>query len=499
MPPPPGICRRCRAPAKKARRSIVEVVEEGRSNDIRIGIASFVPDAEYTTHAEARQRRAQRLLSTDDWQEIDVTRPKRPSKYTPERDHERDTAPVELPKDTIVYKHFSRPASPPLRRSPMPSDYMPALPPPPPPPSSTSKKAVSEAAQVSFESMSIPPPPLPAHEFESDAVLTYVPTKMSRRRGSSRSTNAERVELKSDPKHAHVSEYEIRKLAREEVVRYRQAERKIDTHADPYAHGRMVEVVRVPVDRRIVQEQDTTVNEPWMLSKKVHGRDPTFSAVGRPPPSEVISIQVSQRHLDRAVASDSMRDEEIEVGSKVSTAASTPSAVSSEQTRWSAREARESATNKLQSNQRQDTWRESHGKEEFAAGIRDPYRTKKKVADEPFDTVSDGPTHTAARANVPGQGSRSAANDEWGEREYEYRRRTVTPVRGGIPRSDEDYRETTEFLHHRIHPGTSVNAAGDHHHLGEIRRRISDASSRVHFSKKLGESSCPHYPVRSLC
>ncbi|KAM3419283.1 hypothetical protein BST61_g5220 [Cercospora zeina] len=492
MPPPPGICRRCQVPTK-TRRSVVEVVEEGRSNDIKIGIASFVPDAEYTTNAEARQRRARRLLSSDDWQEIEVPRPEKPSKHAPERIRERDMSPVDLPRDTIVYKQISGPTSSPVRRSPMPFDYMPALPPPPPPPSSTSKKSVSDAAQNTFESISIPPPPLPAHEFESGAIHTYVPVKTSRRKDSSRAPCVERVETNSDSKYAHVSEYEIRKLAREEVIRYRQAERKIETHADPYAHGRMVQVVRVPVERRIVQEKDTAVNEFWMPSKKVHSNDSASATVGREPPSEVISVQVSQRHNNRATTSNSMRDKEAEVRSKVSTVASSPSAVSSDKTRWSAREARESAAIKLQADQRQDTWRHTHGKEDIPSGTQYPYRARDKVLEEAFGAVGAGPTHTA-RANVSDQGSRSGANDDWGEREYEYRRRTVTPVRGRIPQSDEvadHYRETTELLHHRVHPGTSVNAAGGKHHLDEIRRRISDASSHVHFAKKLDISPTP--------
>jgi hypothetical protein len=60
------------------------------------------------------------------------------------------------------------------------------------------------------------------------------------------------------------TESEIRTFARDEVERYRQAERMMHSHPNAYAHGKMVPVVTaVPVERRIEAVRDTVAPEPW--------------------------------------------------------------------------------------------------------------------------------------------------------------------------------------------------------------------------------------------
>ncbi|PPJ59586.1 hypothetical protein CBER1_01156 [Cercospora berteroae] len=496
MAPPPGVCRRCQSPARKGRGSIVEIVEESRSNDIRIGIASFVPNAEYTTNTEARQRRARRLLTPDDWQEIEVIYTEREATHAAERNRERHIASVEIPKDHVVYKQVRGPTSSTMQRAPRAPDYVPALPPPPPPPSSTQNISTRGSARVAFETIEIPPPPPPADVYDSGPVHAYVPSKTSQQDPSGRATSSERVlwtrEIRPDPQLTQLSESEIRKLAREEVVRYRQAERRVETHADPYAHGRMVEVVRVPVERRIVQEKDDAVNEPWMSSKKRSSKDSNVAPFSRETQQEVISVEVSRRDRNRESRSNSTWDKEIEVKAKESTAAH-PSVALSEKTRWLGGEARRTAANKLPADQREDTWRYQDGKGEFEAGAQYQCHATENLTEQHLDAPADRRTQRA-RASGTNQGSRSGNNDDRGEREYEYRRRTVTPLHGRIPHPDEAaeyFREATEFLHRRKGPGASPTAPAEKNHVEEIRRRISDASSRVHFSKKLDFSPTP--------
>jgi hypothetical protein len=60
------------------------------------------------------------------------------------------------------------------------------------------------------------------------------------------------------------TESEIRTFARDEVERYRQAERMMHAHPNAYAHGKMVPVVpAVPVERRIEAVRDTAAPKLW--------------------------------------------------------------------------------------------------------------------------------------------------------------------------------------------------------------------------------------------
>lgn len=60
------------------------------------------------------------------------------------------------------------------------------------------------------------------------------------------------------------TESEIRTFARDEVERYRQAERMMAAHPNAYAHGRMVPVTStVPVERRIETVRDEAPSMPW--------------------------------------------------------------------------------------------------------------------------------------------------------------------------------------------------------------------------------------------
>ena len=76
VPPPPGICRRCRVTRivdeeivaeptvsrPKEKLKLVEVVTQGESNDIKIGVAAFAPAEDYVTREEMKHRRGQNLL-----------------------------------------------------------------------------------------------------------------------------------------------------------------------------------------------------------------------------------------------------------------------------------------------------------------------------------------------------------------------------------------------------------------------------------------------------
>lgn len=317
LPPPPGICRRCRVAPAEETRKVTHIVEEHDSNDIKLGIRAFVPDEDYYSNQEMREKRAAYLLRHAEWQEIEP--PRRNVREEDSRDHSYKHIRVNEPSSPssmddateteqkgYIYRHLHVAAPPPpppvatQPASPKRKEYIHrhihvGVPPPPvimapssksttcpgtaaqevsdaPAKTSTKGKVRPEEVTVQYRQWpGLPPPPPMSTTGVRDATTKVNPAMDEQVAWTTSSQTAARQHSRS---HRSVpSETEIRRLARDEVVRYRQAERKLEAHTDPYAHGKMVQVERVPVERRIESVRDVPEEKPWARPSESARRD----------------------------------------------------------------------------------------------------------------------------------------------------------------------------------------------------------------------------------
>ncbi|KAK5130454.1 hypothetical protein LTR08_002018 [Meristemomyces frigidus] len=294
VPPPPGICRRCRVtrideeiitetkvlkPKEKTR--VVEVVTRGESNDIKIGVAAFVPDKAQVTSEEMKQRRGhsllreaelqqrQRDISQDLGKERDIT-----YRYVRVRETERtvvpgptcDAAAIPLPP-----QKSPPPRTPTESSNSTAQDAMDAV-------SVRSPSVMMTTAAAAATSMQVHPTQMPSsrsvHSAASARVTEVAKSVSKQASASASSSTSTRSGTKASATAAAVvfnperTDSEIRKIAREEVERYRQAERKLEAHPGAWAHGRMV-----PMQRRIELVSDSKEPPPWQSQRdhvKVH-------------------------------------------------------------------------------------------------------------------------------------------------------------------------------------------------------------------------------------
>lgn len=280
VPPPPGICRRCRIvkveedvikvkTAKKIEDGYPDLILRRESNDIRFGVASLVPEDDYIGSQEMKERRDKRLL-----------RERKQSSYQEESDETDEI----VGKKEIVYRHVKGsdrrvslnpkaaavPAGLQLCSTPLPSQP---------------RSNITSTGQDPIDTSSIRSQEHVMTSVAATKTLTQSPPAEAKRRSSiSRNTEGAKfmnvtgietfASASSTPRRLyskrstmaygekdiwHVSdESDIRRIAREEVERYRQAERKLEAHPDPYAHGRLV-----PIERVIKMEQNRADSRPW--------------------------------------------------------------------------------------------------------------------------------------------------------------------------------------------------------------------------------------------
>ncbi|KAK1072089.1 hypothetical protein LTR74_002919 [Friedmanniomyces endolithicus] len=310
VPPPPGICRRCRVSTVEEVAKTAMIVQECESNKMKLGLAAFIPEEDYVSNKEMKERRARELLRSVERQ---LAEDKSTSEST-ERERE------------IVYRHFR------VRETT--SD--------PPPQVKTSVKstaqdaidAISVRSQVSRTTIAVAAtskasgPPLektqsvgvPASRARAsdagfrqvgegvistaparDSETTQQKTKITAYAGSvctqpasvhTPSTAIARASATIvQPAQAERSEAEIRKIAREEIVRYRQAERKMEAHSDPYGHGRMV-----PLERRIEKQADVVEPMPWARKSEAVGEIVLTRRQKAPKESSSQPVRISYRH-----------------------------------------------------------------------------------------------------------------------------------------------------------------------------------------------------------
>jgi len=284
VPPPSGICRRCRVVSVDDTKSVAEIVQHTESKDVKLGVKCLVPDADCLTNEEMPTKRAGHLVSQIARVESEYALPPVP-RYV--------NKPQRKQSEEIVYRHIhvTVPPAPMIQRS-------------------SARLTSSESRILNEQSVNrdegyigqhssrprkpngeatvdvcipVVPPPL-SPPFAAAAALrkieaaeistagSVMPSIRSRRTSIRRVSETERSALE-------VNEPKIRRLARDEIVRYRQAERKIEAHKEPYAHGRLIPVEQeyVPVARRIELQADVTEKMPWQLDAIESRRDSAFA------------------------------------------------------------------------------------------------------------------------------------------------------------------------------------------------------------------------------
>jgi hypothetical protein len=548
LPPPPGICQRCRVSAVSDSNRLSDVTLQRQSNDLRMGVGCLVADSDYFSTQEITGNGARRVFYEADWQEVN---PPYPSQHLNTR------YPKNIPSSlTGQSKVFH-------------SEFQYTIPPPPHFLSSqmnlfgptihdtidSERQESRQPVSVSYKSTVVPPEP-PRQERGRSASMHVINDRNLRQLDSmkpSPSVNASsldecgrdqsakvlsaKVSSTAQPPGSVRTESEIRRLARDEVIRYRRAERKIETHRDPYAHGRMVEVKRVPADRRIALEKDVAEDVPWL-----------------PRPSREPAIKTSKRNPADLIV-DSFHDtdgEEVVLVRRAQAPAeeiSMPtSTTASDKTRWPVTiELRESSkfSGKQSSNDANRREKAPRSSVDVKAETRQTFRPQKRAEEKEANTIVSASDHEQLRllnANANAfsyeldrhvdltrklgtslrEGTASTSKHEvaWEspreeaqssqtpkraseshtsrvrppiERDYIYTRRIITPSHRpdefARPRNDDYYKETTEFLHRR------QTAAGEDDQGSRRRpvvvRRASDTSSGVRFSKKLDISPTP--------
>lgn len=253
VPPPPSICRRCRVTPADELRSVTEIVEHPKSNEVKLGVRCLVPDADYFSNAEARERRTTLSSSRVEWHELEPL---------PKESHKD--------QDEVIHRHIHI-----------------AVPPPPTPQmvrdARSQARATTNVAEVA-ESEDRKASKKGAHHdqlpgWRASATTTEIHKLDSKKASiSTQASTAKltsqgysRPERKADrPFKPERTDSEIRRLAREEVERYRQAERRMEAHLQPYAHGRLIPVERVPVERRIELQADVAQELPWKRRDTPH-------------------------------------------------------------------------------------------------------------------------------------------------------------------------------------------------------------------------------------
>lgn len=317
LPPPPGICRRCRVTPAEETRKVTQIVEEHDSNDIQLGIRAFIPDGAYYSNQEMREKRAEYLLRNAEWQEVEPPPRHAAVKDTREHSYKHTRVNVAPPPSSVddqpetqqkeyIYRHVhvALPPPPPPQTQPVQpkhTEYVHrhihvGVPPPPVTTLPKLKKGSDFTAQDVIDSAARkstkskvktkevdnqygpwaglpPPPPMVSAGAQETTTRINVHETATRERKASITSNQKATSQHSSAHKTVPSEAEIRRLARDEVVRYRQAERKLEAHSDPYAHGKMVPMERVPVERRIETVRDVVEEKPWARPREPSRRD----------------------------------------------------------------------------------------------------------------------------------------------------------------------------------------------------------------------------------
>ncbi|KAK6428731.1 hypothetical protein LTR95_015123, partial [Oleoguttula sp. CCFEE 5521] len=288
-PSAPDICRRCRV------KNVVEVeqVVQSRNEPIKLGVASLVPNEDYVTKERAMEEialakessRARRHPSQKPAEEQETSRSRERVvyRYVCVRDI---SAPPSAPSPLRAEVSVENLAAMNLMNNQTPSERHEKR-------TSTKRYVVRTATATAEEparsvSKVYSAQPWPIDQIESKRSATSNVDARSGKEAdkgatpASKSSSSSRTAIRSvkvdrqaegrelDAAYLH-TDTDIRKIARDEIERYRQAERLMAAHPEPYAYGRMVPADRtVPVERRIEKVKDSPGTKPW--EEEVHYR-----------------------------------------------------------------------------------------------------------------------------------------------------------------------------------------------------------------------------------
>ncbi|RMZ07281.1 hypothetical protein D0862_04312 [Hortaea werneckii] len=316
VPPPPGICRRCRilkveettTRAAKTDRDLreIEVVRQTQSNDIRLGLFTGINNEDYISREKWEAKRARVLLREAERQRLE------------DEDEESEN------EGDVTYRRvrIRQRVDCPTRAEQIATNVLPCLPKPRTSVYSTAQDAIDQVSSPSEETLvgdskkstnnrrkpsSSTPMATGAAEQRTklDSSRDYVASSPRvrvsasvNRAGSSNSSHSQstvkaKAKVETEVPQPAPTESEIRKIAREEIVKYRQAERKLQAHPDPYAHGRMV-----PVERRIDTRASTHEDAPWRkdtLRVQIGKTGPTDQEAARSPARKDREVSVAEQ------------------------------------------------------------------------------------------------------------------------------------------------------------------------------------------------------------
>lgn len=248
-------------------KTTAEVVELQDSSEVKLGVKCLIPDDDYVSAEVLRARATERFVQESEYMERESAGGGNIYRRA------RASAPQER-----VLEYAYRPAQ--------------IMVPPPPPRTAprTMTLTSNEQTKVTMDSNAATMGQISTSRVESPTLVTPMPTQIAsptklkradsvkevtEGRRSSRSRHSHRTSIVIEAYKPERTEIEIRRLARDEVERYRQAERLMEAHGDVYTHGKLVAVeaappepepiALVPVERRIALEKDV-VDRPWIKS-----------------------------------------------------------------------------------------------------------------------------------------------------------------------------------------------------------------------------------------
>jgi hypothetical protein len=283
--PPPGICKRCRITSVEEKSDHTNLVHVKESDKVRVGISAFLPKDSLYTRQEASE--AIRKQGRKGYGDIYV----------------REGSSEEGEPDRVVYRYVKRttrsvPDPPPMERPEVSVENLAAMnlmndqASPPPETGRTTTKVnvgsdyadspnsgpvrypaqnvrVTEIRRVdrpeTIDSLSSTRSSRSSTITAKDQVSSRAKASVSMKSSvaSSQSKVTGTAQVAAPVAHGY-TESEIRTFARDEVERYRQAERMMHAHPNAYAHGRMMPIApAVPVERRIEVVRDTATTRPW--------------------------------------------------------------------------------------------------------------------------------------------------------------------------------------------------------------------------------------------
>ncbi|KAK3675551.1 hypothetical protein LTR78_004635 [Recurvomyces mirabilis] len=261
VPPPPGICRRCRVTTVEDGSKVAEKTQCGESNQKRIGLGCIVKDEDYVSNQDYKDLHNGRNFMPP-FEHLGLRHESSSARSRETREEHK-----KLPYRHVRVRESSLSSSPPGPKTHAESTAQDVI-------DAVSVKSAS--AVISEKSQRRPDyrgfregggGKITARLIDEDLPTTtqvaiYAASESSRSPPTGTFIKIVASASVQQPVQPQWSEAGIRRVARDEVERYRQAERTLEAHRDPYAHGRMV-----LIERRIERPAAEAEVLPWEKKK----------------------------------------------------------------------------------------------------------------------------------------------------------------------------------------------------------------------------------------